>query len=48
VAIKPGSELALFSVMLALLIRERLINREFIAQHTSGWEHLRACAFAGS
>ena len=38
----------LFNVMLALLIRERLINEEFIAQHTSGWKHLRACVFGGS
>ncbi|MGO9062929.1 MAG: molybdopterin oxidoreductase family protein [Candidatus Binataceae bacterium] len=42
--IKPGSDLALFNAMLALLIRERLIDEEFIAQHTSGWNALRASA----
>jgi ferredoxin-nitrate reductase len=43
-AIRPGSDLALMNAMLAVLIREQLIDQEFIALHTTGWNELRASA----
>ena len=42
--ILPGSDVALFNAILAVLIRERLIDEEFIATHTMGWEGARATA----
>ncbi len=46
--ILPGSDVALFNAILAVLIRERVINEEFIAAHTNGWEQARATALEWS
>jgi ferredoxin-nitrate reductase len=43
-AIRPGSDLALMNAMLAILIREQLIDEEFVARHTTEWNELRASA----
>jgi ferredoxin-nitrate reductase len=43
-AIRPGSDLALMNAMLAVLIREQLIDEEFVARHTTGWNELRVSA----
>ncbi len=40
-AIRPGTDVALFNAMLCVMIREELIDEEFIAAHTSGWERAR-------
>jgi anaerobic selenocysteine-containing dehydrogenase len=42
--ITPGSDIALLSAMLAVLVRESLIDERFIASHTSGWDSVRAVA----
>lgn len=40
--IRPGTDIALINAMLHVIVREGLIDRAFIEQHTSGWESLRA------
>ena len=40
-AIQPGTDVALFNGMLHHLIWEGLIDREFIAEHTSGFDALK-------
>jgi len=42
--ITPGSDIALLNAMLAILIRERLVDEQFIALHTSGWDAVRDTA----
>jgi len=42
--VRPGTDSALLSAMLRVLIEEDLINAEFIGQHTSGWEEARDSA----
>jgi ferredoxin-nitrate reductase len=42
--ILPGTDLALFNAILGVLICEGLLNEEFIAAHTDGWEAARAAA----
>jgi assimilatory nitrate reductase catalytic subunit len=39
--IKPGTDIALFNGMLNVLINEGLIDEEYIAAHTSGFDALR-------
>lgn len=39
-AIKPGSDIALFNGMLNILINEQLIDRQYITAHTTGFEAL--------
>jgi len=46
--IVPGSDVALFNAILAVLICERLIDEEFIAARTAGWEEARAAALVWS
>ncbi len=46
--ILPGSDVALFNAILAVLIGERLLDEQFIAAHTTGWEAARAAALAWS
>lgn len=41
-AIRPGSDVALLSAMLHVVIREGLVDRPFIERHTRGWDALRA------
>ncbi len=40
--VKPRSDLALLNAMIHVLIEEDLIDREYIAAHTTGFEELRA------
>jgi assimilatory nitrate reductase catalytic subunit len=40
--LKPRSDIALLNGMMHILIREGKINHEYIAEHTSGFEALRA------
>src|SRR5688572_24433747 len=40
--LKPRSDLALLNAMIYVLIEEDLIDREYIAAHTTGFEELRA------
>jgi len=42
-ALKPGSDVALFNAMLRVLHRERLLDRDFIRAHTEGYENLKTC-----
>ena len=46
--ILPGSDVALFNAILAVMIGERLIDEKSIATHTTGWEGARATALAWS
>lgn len=39
-AIKPGSDIALFNAMLHVMIAERLVDDEYIAAHTNGFNDL--------
>jgi ferredoxin-nitrate reductase len=41
-ALRPGSDIALLNGMLHVLWRESLLDAKFIADHTRGWEELRA------
>ena len=41
-SLRPGSDIALLNTMLHVLWRERLLDHGFIAEHTTGWESLRA------
>ena len=41
-SLRPGSDIALLNAMLHVLWRERLLDHRFIAEHTTGWESLRA------
>ncbi|MEO7728865.1 MAG: molybdopterin-dependent oxidoreductase [Burkholderiales bacterium] len=40
-AILPGTDVALYHAMLNVMLWEELIDRDYIAAHTSGWEKLR-------
>jgi len=44
--IRPGTDVALFNAMLSVMVRERLIDEEFIASHTRNWEAAREEAMA--
>jgi anaerobic selenocysteine-containing dehydrogenase len=41
-SLRPGSDIALLNTMLHVLWREGLVDRRFIAEHTTGWESVRA------
>ena len=41
-AILPGTDVALYHAMLNVMLWEELIDRDYIAAHTEGWEALRA------
>jgi ferredoxin-nitrate reductase len=41
-ALRPGSDVALLNGLLHILWREGLVDERFIAEHTSGWNALRA------
>jgi anaerobic selenocysteine-containing dehydrogenase len=43
-AIKPGTDVALLSAILHVLIAEHWINERFIRNHTEGWEAVREIA----
>jgi assimilatory nitrate reductase catalytic subunit len=40
-AILPGTDVALYHAMLNVMLWEELIDRDYIAAHTTGWEQLR-------
>jgi assimilatory nitrate reductase catalytic subunit len=42
--VRPGTDSALFGAMLRVLIEENMVNREFVANYTSGWEETEAAA----
>ncbi|MBW7903719.1 MAG: molybdopterin-dependent oxidoreductase [Rhodocyclaceae bacterium] len=39
-ALKPGSDIALYNAMLHVLLKEKLIDRDYIAAHTEGFDAL--------
>lgn len=41
-AIKPGTDIALYNGMLHVLIAEGMLDADFIAQHTGGFDELQA------
>jgi len=41
-SLRPGSDIALLNAMLHVLWREGLLDTGFVAEHTTGWEGLRA------
>lgn len=41
-ALQPGTDVMLFNGLLHLLLRQRQVDRDFIARHTSGFEALEA------
>jgi ferredoxin-nitrate reductase len=42
--VRPGTDLALLNAMLGVIDAEDLVDREFVARHTAGWEQARAVA----
>jgi ferredoxin-nitrate reductase len=42
--VRPGTDLALLSAMLHVVDRDGLLDEDFIARHTSGWDEARAVA----
>jgi len=40
--IRPGADVALLNAMLSVLVEQGLVDQQFIANHTQGWEELRA------
>jgi ferredoxin-nitrate reductase len=41
-SLRPGSDIALLNSMLHVLWREGLVDERFVAEHTTGWDRLRA------
>ncbi|MCL2779642.1 MAG: molybdopterin-dependent oxidoreductase [Polyangiaceae bacterium] len=41
-ALRPGTDAFLLAAMLALLVREQLVNQQFVASHTTGFAELEA------
>jgi len=46
--VRPGTDSALFSAILRVLIEEDFVDEAFVAAHTSGWEETRAAALSMS
>ncbi|MDR3690781.1 MAG: molybdopterin oxidoreductase family protein [Fimbriimonas sp.] len=42
--VRPGADSALFNGMLRVLIEGGMVNREFVAEHTSGWDETEKAA----
>ena len=42
--LRPGTDLALLVGMLYVIVRENLVDNEFISRHTTGWEQVRQSA----
>ena len=40
IPVRPGGDIGVFNGMLHIMIERGWINREFIAQHTTGWEQV--------
>src|SRR5258708_37564346 len=47
-AILPGTDVALFHAMLHVMLWDELLDRDYIAAHTEGFEELRAAVRASS
>jgi len=47
-AVRPGSDLALLNGLLHVIDRDGLLDDDFVARHTSGWQQARAVAHAWS
>ena len=43
IPVRSGGDIGVFNGMLHIMIERGWINREFIAQHTTGWERLTRC-----
>lgn len=46
--IRPGADSALFNAMLRILIEENKVDRDFVRDHTSGWQETEKAAMAMS
>jgi len=46
--IRPGTDSALMTAILRVLIEEGFVNEEFVREHTNGWEETRQVALATS
>lgn len=46
--VRPGADSALFNAILRVLIEEGFVNKEFVENHTSGWEETEKAALAMS
>lgn len=46
--VRPGTDSALMTAILRVLIEEGFVDEEFISNHTNGWEETRANALATS
>jgi assimilatory nitrate reductase catalytic subunit len=44
--IRPGTDVALFNGLLHVMVQEQLVDRDYIAQHTQGFEALHTLAMA--
>ncbi|MBW3607796.1 MAG: molybdopterin-dependent oxidoreductase [Actinobacteria bacterium] len=44
--VRPGTDLALLSALLHVVQRDGLVDEDFVARHTTGWEQARAVADA--
>ncbi len=44
--VRPGTDSALMSAILRVMIEKRLVDEAFIAEHTSGWEDAKQSAMA--
>lgn len=42
VALKPGTDSAFFNAVLNVVIRENLVDEEYVAAHTTGWDEVKA------
>lgn len=42
--VRPGTDIALVNGLIHILIKENLVNTEFVEKHTNGFEELRALA----
>jgi anaerobic selenocysteine-containing dehydrogenase len=43
VAVRPGTDAFLLAALLAMLVRQDLIDDAFLAAHTTGFEAVKAC-----
>lgn len=46
--VRPGTDSALFTAMLRVLIEEGMVDRAFVDEHTSGWEETENAALSMS
>ncbi len=46
--VRPGTDSALLTGILRVLIEEGYVNEAFVAEHTSGWDEAKECAMSQS